>query len=82
MVMLSVATSIDAFAIGVSLAMLRVDIWYPSAVIGIITAGLSFIALKVGSRLSDVYGKRMEIVGGIIINLIGIKILLDAVIGS
>lgn len=77
MVMLSVATSIDAFAIGVTLAMMRVEIWYPSVVIGIVTAGLSFFALKIGSRLSSVFGKRMEIAGGLIIALIGVKLLIE-----
>ena len=77
MVMLSVATSIDAFAIGVTLAMMRVEIWYPSVVIGIITAGLSFFALKIGSRLSSIFGKRMEIAGGLIIMLIGVKLFIE-----
>ena len=77
MVLLSVATSIDAFAIGVTLAMMRVEIWYPSFVIGIITACLSFFALKIGSRLSSAFGKRMEIAGGLIIALIGVKLLIE-----
>ena len=50
---------------------------YPSIVIGIITAGLSFFALKIGARLSSVFGKRMEIAGGLIITLIGVKLLVE-----
>lgn len=75
MVMLSVATSIDALAIGLSLAMLDVNIWYPSAMIGIITAAMSLIAIKVGTRLGTLFGKRMEIVGGVVLMVIGCRIL-------
>ncbi|MCX6139165.1 MAG: manganese efflux pump MntP family protein [Ignavibacteriales bacterium] len=80
MVMLSVATSLDALAVGITLAMIHVEIWYPSAVIGIITACLSFLALKIGSRLSGAFGKWMEIAGGLIITLIGVKLLLEGLL--
>jgi len=75
MVILSVATSIDALAVGLSLAMLDVNIWYPSIMIGVITAGMSFMAIKVGTGLGILFGKRMEIFGGIILVLIGSRIL-------
>ncbi len=75
LVVLSVATSIDALAVGLSLAMLRVSIWYPSAVIGIITAGLSVIGIQAGKYLGRKLGSRMELVGGIILILIGCRIL-------
>ncbi len=74
MVMLSVATSIDALAVGLSLAMLKVDIWYPSAVIGVITAMLSLAAIALGNRLSPKFGSRMEIIGGLILIAIGLRI--------
>jgi len=74
LVMLSVATSIDALAVGFSLALLRYDIWYPSIFIGIITAILSLFGLLVGSRLGNKFGKIVEISGGIILILIGFKI--------
>jgi len=77
MVMLAVATSIDAMAIGLSLAFLDVTIWYPSLIIGVVTAGLSFASLRLGRLLGDKFGKRMEIVGGIILFLIGLRILID-----
>jgi putative Mn2+ efflux pump MntP len=76
LVMLCVATSIDAFAIGVSLAMLRVDILYPSAVIGVVTAILSLIGLLVGHQLGAGFGKRMEVLGGLLLSGIGLRILL------
>jgi putative Mn2+ efflux pump MntP len=75
MVMLSIATSIDALAIGLSLAMMEVNIWYPSVMIGIITAGLSLLAINIGKRLGVMFGKPMEIVGGLILIFIGSRIL-------
>ncbi len=75
MVMLSVATSIDALAIGLSLAMLEVNIWYPSIMIGVITTVMSFFAIKVGTKLGVLFGKKMEIFGGIILIFIGTRIL-------
>jgi manganese efflux pump family protein len=81
LVMLSVATSIDALAIGLSLALLHVSIWYPTTVIGVVTATLSFMGLQLGSRLGEKFGKRMEIVGGVILIVIGLRILLAHLIG-
>ena len=77
LVMLSVATSIDALAIGLTLAMLQVRIWYPSVVIGVVTGGLSLVGLRLGSRLGARFGKRMEIAGGLILVLIGLRILIS-----
>ncbi len=80
MVMLSVATSIDALAVGLSFAMLDVNIWYPSIIIGVITAGMSILAMKAGNRLGVLFGKRMEIFGGIILIIIGIRLILSHVL--
>ncbi len=77
MVMLAVATSIDAFAIGLSLGMLRIKIWYPSVVIGIVTSGLSLMGLRLGTRLGTRFGRRVEIVGGVLLSLLGFRILLS-----
>jgi len=77
LVILSVATSIDAFAVGLSFAMLRVDIWYPSAIIGVVTAGLSVVGVLLGSRLGLRFGRKMEMLGGVVLIAIGIKILLE-----
>ncbi len=78
MVMLSVATSIDALAIGLSLAVMDVNIWYPSALIGIITSAMSVAAICIGKRVGAAFGSRMEIVGGIILIGLGLKILIPA----
>jgi putative Mn2+ efflux pump MntP len=74
LVMLSLATSMDALAVGFSLAMLRIFIWYPSIVIGLTTGTLSTCGLLLGDRLGNKFGDRMEIVGGIILMLIGFHI--------
>jgi manganese efflux pump family protein len=80
LVTLSIATSIDAFAIGLSLAMLHMDILYPSVAIGVVTGTLSLIGLLIGHRLGEVVGKRMEIVGGLILVGIGIRIVLSHIL--
>jgi len=77
LVMLSVATSIDALAVGLSLAMIQVDIWYPSVMIGIITAAMSLIGIRIGKKFRGKFGNKIEILGGLILIAIGIRILLS-----
>lgn len=77
LVMLSVATSIDAFAIGLSLAVLRVDVFFPALVIGLVAAGLSLVGLSIGSRLGKLFGKRMAVIGGVILIAIGARVVLS-----
>ena len=77
MVMLSVATSIDALAVGFSLATLGVDIWLPALVIGIVAAVLTVAGMLLGRKVGSLWGQRVEIVGGIVLCLIGVKILVD-----
>jgi manganese efflux pump family protein len=74
MVMVSLATSVDAFAIGLSLAMIGVEIWQPAALIGLVTAVLSLAGIRFGAALGVRFGKRMEIVGGLVLVVIGIRI--------
>lgn len=76
LVVLSVATSLDALAIGLSLALLRVSIWYPSVVIGVVTGTTSFIGILLGQRFSKKFGSRAAIIGGVLLILIGVRILL------
>jgi len=82
MVMLSLATSIDALAIGLSLAMLDINIWYPSVVIGVITSAMSLGAIALGRQLGALFGKRMEILGGMILIFIGTRILVSELIAG
>lgn len=77
LVLLSVATSIDALAVGLSLAMLGVTIWYPVVVIGVVTASLSLLGCRLGNRLGLSFGKIMEIIGGGVLILIGIRVVLS-----
>jgi putative Mn2+ efflux pump MntP len=76
LILLSVATSIDALAVGFSLAMLATPILLPALVIGTTTFLLSFAAARLGGRLSLRFGSRMEILGGLVLLLIGLRILL------
>lgn len=75
LIILSVATSLDALAVGLSMAMLKSPILVPSILIGVVTAGLSLLGLLAGNRLGQVFGKRMEILGGLILVAIGLRIL-------
>lgn len=77
LVMYSFATSIDALAVGLSLAMLGVPIAMPALVIGVITAILTTIGVRLGSRFRVHLGQRIELVGGATLIAIGCKILLD-----
>ena len=76
LVVLSVATSVDALAIGLSLALLNVSIWYPAVVIGIVTGLSSFVGILMGKRFSKKFGKRSAIFGGALLILIGVRILI------
>jgi len=77
LLMLSVATSIDALAIGLTLAMIGDGIWVASVVIGIVTASLTSLAVVLGARVGRTVGARMEIVGGLALIAIGVKILVE-----
>jgi len=81
LVMLSLATSIDALAVGLSLALLKVKIWYPAVVIGIVAGLLTLIGMRLGQRLGSVFGKRMEAIGGLILLFIGCKIVWEHLSG-
>ena len=77
LVMLSVATSIDALIIGFSLAILGVKIVLPALIIGLTTLLLTFAGMKLGEKLGRLFGRRIEILGGVILLAIGVKILLE-----
>ena len=74
LVVLSFATSIDAFAVGLSIAILKVPVVLSVVMIGAIALILSVIGLFAGTRLGEVFGKRMEILGGLILLGIGIRV--------
>ncbi|MBM3285175.1 MAG: manganese efflux pump [Candidatus Aminicenantes bacterium] len=74
---LSIATSLDSLAVGLSLAALRVAVVYPAAIIGIVAFVMTVAGMKLGPLAGRVIGKRAELAGGLILILIGIKILAD-----
>lgn len=77
LLMLSVATSIDALAVGLSFAFLRIFIATPIVVIGTITFLLSLLGVYAGKRFGHFFEKKIEIVGGVILISIGVKILVE-----
>ena len=77
MLMLAIATSIDALAVGISLAALDRPIVESSAIIGVVTFVISIIGVYIGNFFGNRYKKRAELVGGIILVLIGVKILCE-----
>lgn len=77
MIIMALATSIDALAVGVTLAFLDVNIALASSLIGIITAIISCVGVMLGNLIGKRYGKVSEMIGGIILIVLGLKILLE-----
>jgi len=76
MIVLAIATSIDALAVGISLSVLNANIYLAILLIGVITFALSILGVKIGNIFGDKYEKKAEIAGGIILILMGLKILI------
>lgn len=74
---LAIATSIDALAVGITFAFLRVNMLMAIDSIGIITFLLCLVGVKIGNTFGDRYKKKAELIGGTILILMGIKILLE-----
>jgi putative Mn2+ efflux pump MntP len=74
---LAVGTSIDAFAVGISLALLKVQIWSAGIIIGAVTFLASMTAIRIGKSAGSHLGSRVEIIGGIILAAIGVRILVE-----
>ena len=77
MLLLAIATSIDALAVGVSFACIQVRLWSSVLIIGLTTFLFSIIGVKIGNVFGSKFEKSAGIVGGIILILIGLKILLE-----
>jgi putative Mn2+ efflux pump MntP len=77
LVTLVVATSIDALAVGLSFAIIQIDIWMAGSIIGVVSFAVSLLGFWLGKKASAVIGKRAELAGGIILILIGLRILLS-----
>ena len=74
---LGVATSIDALAVGVSMAFLKTSIYFPAFIIGFVTFALSLMGVISGYRFGKIKGINVELFGGIILIAIGVKILIE-----
>lgn len=77
MIVLALATSIDALAVGITFAFLNVNLILAISIIGIITFVMSAFGVKIGNRFGDKYQSKAEFIGGAILVLLGIKILLE-----
>ena len=76
LVMLSLAVSIDALAVGLSLGLLGISVWYPALIIGLVTSVLSLVGLRLGETLGSKLGKPVEIIGGLVLIAIGVRIVI------
>ena len=77
MLILAIATSIDALAVGITFAFLQTNILLAVLAIGIITFGVCVLGVKIGNKFGDKYERKAEAVGGLILIFMGIKILLE-----
>ncbi len=77
LLVMAVATSIDALAVGVTFAFLSVNIWLAISVIGATTFTFSLIGVGIGVKVGDKFKNKAEILGGVILILLGVKILLE-----
>lgn len=77
LVTLSIATSLDALAVGLSMAFLNVSVWMPSIVIGLVAGILTMLGLKFGSRIGGKFGTVAETIGGVVLVAIGLRILVS-----
>ena len=84
LVLLTIAlgTSIDAFAVGISFALLDVRIWEAGVLIGAVTFLASMTAIRIGKSAGERLGNKVEIIGGLILIAIGLKIFIEHMLGA
>ena len=75
LVVLSVATSIDAFVIGLSLAFMNISVWYPGFIVGLITGIVSYLGIRIGERFNRMLGRAAEAAGGLALIGLGLRML-------
>jgi putative Mn2+ efflux pump MntP len=81
LVALSVATSLDALAVGVTFAVLGVKILVPVVVIGLVATAMTALGMLIGRRVGRAFGKKAQLLGGIVLIGIGLKILVQDLVG-
>lgn len=74
--LLAIATSIDAFAVGLTFAILNTSLLIPCTIIGVVAFMFTIVGILIGKKLGNLFGNKFEILGGIVLILIGFKILL------
>jgi putative Mn2+ efflux pump MntP len=79
---IALGTSIDAFAVGISFALLDVMIWQAGILIGAVTFLASMTAIRIGKSAGERLGNRVEIIGGLILIAIGLKIFIEHLLAS
>lgn len=77
LLLLSIATSIDALAVGFSFSLLKTPILFPAAIIGVVCFIMTAVGMIFGKGLARIFGKKVEILGGLVLIGIGIKILIE-----
>jgi putative Mn2+ efflux pump MntP len=77
LLLLSIATSIDALAVGFSISVLKMPILFPAVIIGIICFFMTAIGMLFGKAMAKLFGRRVEIFGGVVLIAIGVKILME-----
>ncbi len=82
LVLLSFATSIDAYAVGLTFSFIGVSIWFPAFWIGLTASFFTILGMRIGTFVGLRFGKVMEILGGVILILLGVRILLEHTIFS
>jgi manganese efflux pump family protein len=81
MIILSVATSIDALAVGLSLKMLDIPIWLPGLLFGVVTMAVCLVAMQVGTRVGSWLDKQAQFVGGLVLIFIAVRIVITHTAG-
>jgi putative Mn2+ efflux pump MntP len=78
---LSIATSLDSLAVGLAFAFEDINLWISASVVGVTSLVISAIGFIIGTKVGSIFGKRAEIIGGLILIGIGIRILLEHLLG-
>jgi putative Mn2+ efflux pump MntP len=81
LIFLSVGTSLDALAVGISLAMVNFSIARSALVVGLVSFGMTLLGMGIGQRIGTIWGRRAELAGGIVLILIGLNVLRPALRG-
>ena len=77
LLLLSIATSIDALAVGFSFSLLKTPILFPAAIIGVVCFIMTAVGMIFGKGLARIFGRKVEILGGLVLIAIGVKILIE-----